>query len=82
MRNKEILQSWESLKYLITKVDAENIGTVAALEKCLGMVEKASSIYERKIGRYDLDQKSNADHLPAIQEGIKIFGKLAELDLS
>jgi len=80
-RSKEILQSWESLKYLIAKVDAENIGPAAALEKCLDMVEKANSIYERKIGRYDLDQKSNADHLPAIKEGMRIFRKLAELDL-
>jgi hypothetical protein len=79
-RNKEILQSWESLKKLIGTLDAENIGTGVALEKCLVMVEKASNLYERITLRYDLDQKSNADHLPAIQEGIRLFKKLAELD--
>jgi hypothetical protein len=82
-RNKEILQSWESLKKLISAVDAENIGTVLALKRCIGMVEKAIGLYERITVRYDLDQKSNADHLPAIQEGIELFKKneLAELDL-
>jgi hypothetical protein len=80
-RNKEILQSWESLKKLIATVDAENNGTEEALKACSAMVEKAIKFYELITLRYDLDQKSNADHLPAMQEGIRLFKKLAELDL-
>jgi hypothetical protein len=81
-RNKEILQSWEALKKLIEVVDGKNSGTLTALEKCRSLVEKAIGIYDRITVRYDLDQKSNADHLPAIQEGIRLFGKLAEIDLA
>jgi hypothetical protein len=82
IRNKEILQSWESLKKLIAEVDASTIGPAAAVERCKSMIEKATILYERITVRYDLDQKSNEDHLPALQEGIGLFKKLAELDLS
>ena len=80
-RNKEILQSWEALKSVIEKVDGNNGGTLSALKRCGNMLDKAANLYDRITLRYDLDQKSNADHLPAIQEGIKLFAKLAEIDL-
>jgi hypothetical protein len=82
LRNKEVIQSWESLKKLINDVDAENVGAAAAVERCKKVVEKAVILYERINARYQLDQKSNDDHLPALQEGIDLFKKLAELDFS
>ena len=81
LRNKEILQSWEALRTLISNADAENNETRIAVDICLDMVEKAIKLYERISLRYNLDQKSNEDHLPAITEGIIKFKKLAELDL-
>jgi hypothetical protein len=81
LRNREILQSWEALRTLIIKVDAENKGTQPALGICQRMLEKAVKLYEKITVRYTLDQKSNEDHLPAITEGIKKFKQLAELDL-
>jgi hypothetical protein len=80
-RSREVLQSWEALKKLITTVDAENNETRLSLETCQSMVENAVKLYEKITLRYNLDQKSNEDHLPAITEGIKKFKQLAEIDL-
>jgi hypothetical protein len=82
MRSKEVLQSWESLKKLITEVNEDTNSPAEAVEKCKSMIEKAIVLYERITVRYNLDQKSNEDHLPALQEGIGLFKKLAEFDLS
>jgi hypothetical protein len=81
-RNKEVLQSWDALKKLIATVDADNVEINTAIKTCNSMLEKATNLYDRITSRYDLDQKSNDEHLPAIIEGIELFTKLAELDFS
>jgi hypothetical protein len=44
------------------------------------MVNDAKKMYDEITKSYSLDPKSNAEHLPSLEEGINIFRKLAEID--
>jgi hypothetical protein len=80
VRSQEVLQSWDALKNMCNTSEFGDGDVVRALEKCNTWIESADNIYNR-IGRLiTLDQKSNGEHLPALQEGLKLFRKLAELD--
>lgn len=79
-RNKEVLQSWDSIKALINYALPVDGDTLSALAKCLKMVNDAKKMYDEITKSYSLDPKSNAEHLPSLEEGINIFSKLAEID--
>jgi hypothetical protein len=77
-RNREVLQSWESLMYLGQRFSG---GEVAAnLEKCETALGEAEELYAGIAATgYSLDAKSNADHIAALREGLALFKELVEL---
>jgi hypothetical protein len=79
-RNQEVLQSWDSVKNLISRTSGRN--PVSALKKCRALIGLAEELYMAVNSRLLLDPKSNDDHLEPLSEGIKLFGELAELDFS
>lgn len=79
-RNVEVIQSWESIKSLIS----ENVSgkEIDDLKKCLKLIEKASKIYDTIAeNQIRLEPKSNREHLIPMQEAIKLFCDLAEIPL-
>lgn len=76
-RNKEVLQSWESIKHLDNIVYDSDIGT--GLSKCLKAIAEASELYDAIPIR--LSPKSNSDHLEPLAEGLKLFSQLAEIEI-
>jgi len=80
-RNQEVLQSWDAIRQLNTQLVQG--GMDSALRKCLGALDKAQKIYgdaEASLPR-PFDPKSNDQHVEALQEGLRLFSGLAELDL-
>lgn len=80
-RNMEVLQSWEAVRALNEQMASGGIRE--NLEECVGAVENARRLYDHigAVMPQPLDAKSNADHLDPLQEGIRLFAQLAELDL-
>ncbi len=76
-RRKEVLQSWDAVKKLITTLVTNN--QVESLEKCARVLEYAQRLYERVNLRTQLETKSNNQHLEPLKEGIVKFKRLAEL---
>ena len=76
-RNQEVLQSWEALKALNAKLCTGNLA--ADLGACIDSVKKARGLYTRI--PIALDVKSNDDHIDALDEGLKLFADLAEIQL-
>jgi hypothetical protein len=74
-RNLEVLQSWEAIKALNSKMSAQDQSK--ALQCCRQAVQAAAGLYETI--PIPLDSKSNNDHLEALLEGLSLFAKLAEL---
>ncbi len=77
-RNKEVLQSWDALRAMIGVVSAGS-DTAQKLGKCLEIIRNAQRLYEKLQVSISFEPKSNPDHLPALDEGIGTFEKLAEL---
>ncbi len=80
-RNMEVLQSWDAIRALNDLLASK--GLRSNLDACVGAVENARRLYDHigVVMPQPLDTKSNADHLDPLQEGIRLFAKLAELDL-
>lgn len=77
-RNREVLQSWEALSRLGQQLGCDDV--VENLAKCEAALDEAEELYaEISATGYPLDAKSNADHLPALREGIALFRQLVEL---
>lgn len=78
-RTGEALQSWEAIQKLNELIVDRDIRI--SLQKAMSLIEQAQSVYAA-IGNADiaLDRKSRADHLPAMQEGLKTFKELAGLE--
>ena len=77
-RNMEVVQSWESVKALNGRL----VGTdrTKALKQCNDAIKQAGLLYEAVQARaVRLDQKSNAEHIQPLKDGLALFTKLAEL---
>jgi len=81
-RNQEVLQSWDAIRTVNARLVRGNIRE--SLRACLAAVEDARRLYGHiaAILPQPLDPKSNDQHLDPMQEGIRLFTRLAELDLA
>ena len=77
-KNVEVLQSWESIKRLNSTLAAKD--QAKALQLCITAVQTATKVYDEI--PIPLDQKSNNEHLGPLEEGIKLFAKLAETEIA
>ncbi len=77
-RNEEVLQSWEALKKLNELVGAG--GQEEKLRRCGELVAQAVNNYQAAGQYHQFEQKSNDEHLPALEEGLRSFKKLAEIE--
>jgi len=76
-RNMEVIQSWEAMKTLNTRMIGAD--QAASLKKGQEMVRQAGLNYDLVQRLIRLDQKSNAEHIQPLAEGLGLFAKLAEL---
>lgn len=81
-RNQEVLQSWSGIQELNSRLVRPNM--VESLNRCRAAIEDARKIFANVNAALPkpLDAKSNDEHLDPLQEGIRLFATLAELDLS
>lgn len=77
-RNVEVLQTWNAIKSLNAELVQDDLDE--SLRLCFEALENALSVYDSIETTVRLDQKSNGEHLSAINEGLRIFAELAELD--
>ncbi|MBI5384465.1 MAG: hypothetical protein HZA90_07225 [Verrucomicrobia bacterium] len=77
-RNREVLQSWETLVQLGQRFAGEDVA--ANLQHCEGSLNAAEELYAQIAATgYPLDAKSNSDHIAALREGIELFKEIPEL---
>jgi hypothetical protein len=74
-RNVEVLQSWEAVRALNSRVTENEQAN--SLTTSRQLLTEAQSLYEEI--PFALDSKSNAEHLVPLLEGFDLFEKLAEL---
>ncbi|MBL8695663.1 MAG: hypothetical protein JNJ88_16345 [Planctomycetes bacterium] len=74
-RSLEVLQSWEAVKRLNGSIIDNEISS--SLRNCRHAIQRAIEVYDTIPIR--LDAKSNSDHLQALDEGTRLFERLAEL---
>jgi hypothetical protein len=80
-RNQEVLQSWEAIKELNSRLVRGNVAT--ALDCCRAAVVDARRLYAHVVPAMPqaLDPKSDEQHLDPLEEGIRLFASLGELNL-
>lgn len=76
-RSIEVLQSWEALSSLLDSLTGSH--AAGNLEKCSNAINLAVELYTSIKARYRLDSKSDDSHLEALQEGINLFKRRAEI---
>jgi hypothetical protein len=76
----EVIQSWEAVKALNRTLALASRGE--SLRNCRNAVSAASNLYSSVEAVIRLDQKSNAEHLQPLDDGLRLFARLAELDES
>lgn len=74
-RALEVVQSWETIQSLNRAIIVEE--QVDSLGNCKHAIKRASEFYDSISLR--LDSKSNSDHLQALDDGIDLFKRLAEI---
>lgn len=78
-RNLEVIQSWEAVKNLNGALVTSD--QRRSLRNCASAVARAMVAYDEIQGLgIRLDPKSNAEHLQPLADGLRLFGKLAELE--
>ena len=79
-RTVEVYQSWEALKFLVSKLSGKK--RVDDIKICQGLMDKATRTYDLiTTKKIRLEPKSNGEHLASIQEAIKLFCERAEIQL-
>jgi hypothetical protein len=80
-RSQEVLQSWDAIAQLNRQLVRGNVRE--ALAACTSALERARRTYDHTgmCLPVPLDPKSNDQHIEPLQEGIRLFRSLAELDL-
>lgn len=76
-RNLEVVQSWEAVQALNSRLVGPD--QVKALKQCGEAVKLAGMNYDAVQRVVRLDQKSNAEHIQPLSDGLKLFAKLAEV---
>lgn len=76
-RNREVHQSWESIRNLCVRLSPT--GTERDLRLCLEAIRAAQDNYARAGALMAFEPKSNDEHLDAMEGGIGLFAELAEL---
>jgi len=77
-RNMEVVQSWEAVKALNSKLVVTD--QAKALKQCGDTIKQAGLTYEAVQARgVRLDPKSNTEHIQPLTDGLGLFKKLAEL---
>jgi hypothetical protein len=76
-RPDEVLQSWESIRSLCDDLCRED--QTATLRLCRAAIVRAIAAYDEIQSVIRLDPKSNDEHLSAIEEGLRLFMRLAEI---
>ncbi|MHB8904874.1 MAG: hypothetical protein ACYC4T_06720 [Melioribacteraceae bacterium] len=76
-RNKEVLQTWEALKFINEKFTDRNI--INNMNKLNAHIDNASELYLRINRVLQLHIKSNSDHLEPLKYAIEKFRKIAEI---
>lgn len=79
-RNMEVIQSWEAVKELNSTLVLDTQSE--SLRNCFAAIQEASNLYAAVQAAIRLDQKSNAEHLQPLHDGMRLFARLAELDES
>ena len=78
-RNFEVIQSWEAVKALNGLLVADDqMKSLKELQRCRGKSDGGLRTDSGALIR--LDQKSNAEHLQPLADGLRLFAKLAELE--
>jgi hypothetical protein len=76
-RNLEVIQSWEAVKALNTRLVGPD--QAKALRQCSEAIKLAGMNYDAVQRLIRLDQKSNPEHIQPLSDGLGLFAKLAEL---
>jgi hypothetical protein len=76
-RSDEVLQSWEAIRSLCEDICREN--QIETLHLCRAAITRAINAYDEIQSNIRLDARSNGEHLIAIQEGLSLFARLAEM---
>ena len=79
-RAEEVLQSWEAIRSLCEELYRED--QIETLRLCRAAITRAREAYDVIQSAIRLDPKSNGEHLAAIEEGLRLFVRLAEMDES
>jgi|WetSurMetagenome_2_1015567.scaffolds.fasta_scaffold04872_8 hypothetical protein len=77
-RSQEIIQSWESIKFLLNEIKSKDIEK--NLNVCTEYIRNANKLYTKIRTSFRPGPKSNNDHLEPLSEGINKFVELAELN--
>jgi hypothetical protein len=77
-RADEVLQSWQTIRTLCEDLSEADI--TKTLRLCRLAIDDARNTYATIESYVRLDPKSNGDHLPAIEEGLRQFTRLAEIE--
>jgi hypothetical protein len=75
----EAVQNWAAIGAMIAECRRPSIG--ASLDACVKALDRADNLYAQIAMALPLrlDERSNADHVPAIRAELQEFAKLAEL---
>jgi hypothetical protein len=76
-RNREVLQTWQATSVLCQRLSGDTVRE--SLGKCVDAVQRARDCYGEVRAIISLDQKSNDEHLDAMEYGIRSFEEIAEL---
>lgn len=79
-RNKEVLQSWDALKAMLGSVSKGTLNE--KIDRCRKRITAAEALYAKLQVSVQFEPKSNAEHLPALSDGIRLFEEIAELGAS
>lgn len=75
-RNQEVLQAWDAIKILISRLALAD--QEISLDMCNQAIATARALYDRI--PIQLDPKSSGDHLEALSEAVRLFTQLAETE--
>jgi len=76
-RTDEVLQTWDALSSTCRELCVGEQAEI--LQQCELAIRRASEAYDAIESQIRLDQKSNAEHLEAIREGLRLFRREAEI---
>jgi hypothetical protein len=79
-RNQEVFQSWEAVKDLNSKLVTTTV--TESLRRCKRAVAGGRDTYDKLSAHFAMTTKSNDAHIEALEGGLTLFERLAELSPS